>query len=67
MSEIFQEYLPYVGAVKWIKKDVIIESQNVESNGNRVMVWHRFQYADTNTGPWTDFRWMPFGLLRSTM
>lgn len=62
VAETYQEYLPYVGAVKWIRKSVVIENINAELEGVRQMIWHKYEYGDSQAGPWEEFRWVPFGL-----
>ena len=62
MAEIYQEYLPVEGAVKWIQKEAVIENINAELEGVRQMIWNRYSFSDSSSGPWTEFRWVPFGL-----
>ena len=62
MSQIRQEYLPYVGRVVWIKYETVELEQKVESSVSRLMVWGVYSWSDAVGGPFEEFRWQPFGL-----
>ena len=56
------EYLPYLGRSVYIWQEVVEEYQKIESAQDRLMIWWKFSWSDSNTGPWEVFRWVPFGL-----
>lgn len=37
-------------------------NQDATVGPNAVLNWGVYSYADMNTGPWEDFRWVAFGL-----
>jgi hypothetical protein len=56
------EYLPYLGRSVYIKYEVIQDYQKIESTQDRLMIWGRYSWSDSSSGPWEIFRWIPFGL-----
>lgn len=59
---ITYEYIPYLERSVWVQYERVIEYQRIESSAPRMMVWGKYSWSDSPSGPWTPFRWIPFGL-----
>ena len=56
------KYLPYLGRSVYVQYEVVTDYQKIESTRDRKMVWGKWSWSDSSSGPWTVFRWMGFGL-----
>ena len=61
MANPSYEYLPYQEREVWILKEYITETLDIANDGRRVCCWEKFSWSDNETGPWTEFRYIPLG------
>ena len=58
------EYIGYeVGRIAWLLIEYVTDTQVIAPDGMRVCCWEKHSWSDAQTGPWTEFRWVPMGFV----